>query len=305
MKKILFALFLLSMVACNMNYEKTPSGLTYKIFKGKDTVKARPGEFAKFNMKYILVDRDSVFSSTYGKIPGYGPIDTGRSVKYSFMEILPLMSEGDSAEVSISIDTLKNMGVIPEYNAMFVKGQIIKCKVQLLKLFNNEKDMIADYQKSIDQEKDAEDKSIEDYLAKKNLKGVKTKNGAYVVIENAGDQSLKADSGKVATLMYKGYLQDNGKVFDTNMDTSKGHTDPIQVQVGSRGSIQGFSECLPYFGKGGKGKFLIPSMLGYGGTPQGADIPAYSNLIFDIEVMNVTDAPPTPRGNPQSDSTNH
>ena len=110
MKKILFALFLLSMVACNMNYEKTPSGLTYKIFKGKDTAKAKPGEFAKFNMQYTLVDRDSVFSSTYGKIPAYSPVDTGRNVKYSFMEILPLMSEGDSAEVSISIDSFKKYG---------------------------------------------------------------------------------------------------------------------------------------------------------------------------------------------------
>jgi len=305
MKKALFALFLLSMVACNMNYEKTPSGLTYKIFKGKGTVKAKGGQFAKFNMKYILVDRDSVFSDTYGKIPGYGPIDTGKRVQYSFMEILPLMSEGDSAEISISIDTLKNMGVIQEYNPIFVKGQIIKCKIQLLKLFNNENDMIADYQKSIDQEKDNEDKSLENYMTKKNWKGIKTKNGAYVVIENAGDPSLKADSGKVATLMYRGYLQDNGKVFDTNMDTTKGHTAPIQIQVGSHGSIQGFSECLPYFGKGGKGKFLIPSMLGYGGTPQGSDIPAFSNLIFDIEVTDVTDMPKMQRNPMQADSTGH
>ena len=305
MKKTILALFILSIAACNMNYEKTPSGLTYKIFKGKDTVKAKPGQFAKFNMEYILADRDSVFSSTYGKIPAYSPIDTGKRVKYSFMEILPLMSAGDSAELSISIDTLKNMGVIPEYNQMFVKGQIVKCKIQLLKLFKNENDMIADYQKSIDQEKDAEDKSLENYMAKKNLKGVKTKNGAYVVIENAGDPSLKADSGKVATVMYRGYLQDNGKVFDTNMDTTKGHTAPIQIPVGSRGSIQGFSECLPYFGKGGKGKFLIPSMLGYGGTPQGADIPAYSNLIFDIEVLDVTDMPASPRDSRPADSTNH
>ena len=95
--------------------------------------------------------------------------------------------------------------------------------------------------------------------------------------------------------MYKGYLQSNGKVFDTNIDTSKGHTDPIQIPVGSRGAIQGFAEGLPYFGKGGKGKILIPAMLGYGSTPQGADIPAYSNLVFDIEVLNVTDAPKAPQ----------
>ena len=215
------------------------------------------------------------------------------------MEIMPMMSEGDSAEMSISVDTLKSMGVIPEYSATLVKGQVIKCKVQLIKIFKNEKDMIADYQKSIDTEKDREVKSLEDYMAKNNLKGIKTKDGAYVVLDNPGDQTLKADSGKVATLMYKGYLQTTGKVFDTNMDSSKGHTDPIQIPVGSRGAIRGFSEGLPYFGKGGKGKLLIPAMLGYGGTPQGADIPAFSNLVFDINVLNVTDAPKQP----QRDST--
>jgi FKBP-type peptidyl-prolyl cis-trans isomerase len=303
MKKIIFAALLLSMVACNINYEKTPSGLTYKIFKGKDTVKAKPGQFAKFNVRYILADRDSVFSSTYGTIPGYSPIDTGKRVRYSFMEIVPMMSEGDSAEVSISIDTLKNIGALPEYNSMFVKGQVIKCRVQLLKLFNNEKAMVDDYQKSIDQEKNAETKELENYLVKKKLKGIKTPNGAYVVVDNAGDQSLKADSGKVATLMYRGYLE-SGNVFDTNMDTSKGHTDPIQIAVGSRGSIQGFSECLPYFGKGGKGKFLIPAMLGYQGTPQGSDIPAFSNLIFDIDVIDVTDMPKTSRDMPQGNPSN-
>ncbi len=307
MKKTLAVLFLISLVACNMNYEKTPSGLAYKIYHNKGTLKPKAGEFAKFNIEYLLVDRDSVFSSTYGKIPGYTGVDTGKKFKYSFMEILPLMNEGDSAEVSISVDSLKNMGVIPDYNPMLVKGQIIKCRLQLIKVFKNEKDMLADYQGSMDKEKDTEVKSLENYLAKNNLKGIKTKNGAYVVVENAGDQTLKADSGKVATLMYKGYLQTNGKVFDTNMDTSKGHTDPIQIPVGARGAIQGFSEGLPYFGKGGKGKLLIPAMLGYGGTAQGTDIPAFSNLIFDIQITDVKDMPKQPQNNsmmPPADSTN-
>ncbi len=296
-KTITVFLFAISLVACNVNYQKTPSGLPYKIFRGSgnDTVKPRAKEFAKFNLEYILLDRDSVFSSTYGKIPAYSQVDTGRQTRYSFMEIMPMMHEGDSAEMSISIDTLKNMGIIPDYNAMLVKGQVIKCKVQLLKVFKNEKDMIADYQKGIENEKGNETKAIEAYMAKNNLKGTKTKNGAYVVIDNPGDQSFKADSGKVATLKYKGYLLTTGKVFDTNMDTSKGHIDPIQIPVGSRGAIQGFSECLPYFGKGTKGKFLIPAMLGYGPQPQGADIPAYSNLVFDIDVLDVTDAQKAPQ----------
>ena len=180
--------------------------------------------------------------------------------------------------------------MIQEYSPILVKGQVLIAKVKLLQVFKDEKVVLEDYNKTMDQEKNVEIKALEGYMAKNNLKGIKTKNGAYVVIDNPGDVTNKADSGKMATVMYRGYLQ-TGKVFDTNMDTTKGHTDPIQVAVGGVGSIQGFSECLPYFGKGGKGKFLIPAMLGYGPQAQGADIPAFSNLIFDIEVTDVTNMP--------------
>src|SRR4030095_2661550 len=120
---------------------------------------------------------------------------------------------------------------------------------------------------------------------------IKTTTGACAVVENPGDQSLKADSGKLVTVMYKGYLQSNGKVFDTNMDTTKGHTDPYQFAVGSRNAIAGWNEAFPYFGKGAKGKILVPAMLAYGPQDQGPDIPAFSNLIFDVELLNVEDMP--------------
>ena len=71
----------MSLVACNMNYEKTPSGLPYKIYHGSGTVKPKAKEFVKFNLEYILLDRDSVFSSTYGKIPAYSAVDTGKQIK--------------------------------------------------------------------------------------------------------------------------------------------------------------------------------------------------------------------------------
>ncbi len=82
---------------------------------------------------------------------------------------------------------------------------------------------------------------------------------------------------------------DGGKVFDTNMDTSKHHTDPMEVVVGEGRVIQGWDEALPYFTKGSKGKTYIPSMLGYGMRGGGGDIPPYANLIFDIEVKDVKD----------------
>ena len=292
MKRTIVVLLAISFFACNMNYEKTPSGLTYKIIKGKGGEKPKPGEFIKFNFEYKLEDRDSLLQSTYSGLPVYGSLDTGKRTAYTYMEVLPLMNEGDSAVISISIDSLKSKGMIPDYSAVLVKGQILTAKVKLIKVFKNEKDVLADYNKAMDSEKASELKALEQYMTKNNLKGTKTKNGAYVVVDNPGDQSNKADSGKMATVMYRGYLASNGKVFDTNMDTTKGHTEPYQLVVGSQGSIQGFSEGLPYFGKGGKGKILVPAMLGYGPQAMGPDLPAFSNLVFDIEVTDVGEAPP-------------
>ncbi len=302
MKRTFVALFAISLVACGMNYDKTPSGLTYKIFRGNGTEKPKAGEFIKFNIEYKLEDRDSVLQSTFGSIPGYSAIDTGKRVQYSYMEVLPLMSVGDSAVISINVDSLKSKKLIENYTPLLVKGQVLLIKLKLLQVFKQEKDVLADYKKAQDEQKGNEIKSLEGYMAKNNLKGVKSKNGVYVVVENAGDPALKAGSREsLLTLMCTAVItaEATGKEYlITNMDTTKGHTDPIQFVVGAPGTIQGFSEGLPYFGKGGKGKLLIPSMLGYGPQPQGADLPGFSNLVFDIEVKDVKDAPPAQNMNP-------
>jgi FKBP-type peptidyl-prolyl cis-trans isomerase len=183
---------------------------------------------------------------------------------------------------------------------MFKRGDMIKGKMSILKTYANENDVKADYEKEMTAEKDREVKDIKSYLAKKGIKAEQTKNGAFVEIEKPGD-AQKAQSGKLASIMYKGYfLTNTSKVFDTNMDSSKGHTDPINVPVGRGQVIPGWDEALPYFGKGGKGKIYVPAMLAYG--PQGSQgaIPPYSNLIFDVEIKDVKDAPkqqaPTGKG---------
>ena len=128
-------------------------------------------------------------------------------------------------------------------------------------------------------------------MAQKGIKGERTKSGAYVSVEVPGDKTMMADSGKVAYIKYKGYLQSNGEMFETNIDSSKGETAGYPVVVGTHSVIQGWDEGLPYFGNGGKGKILIPAFLAYG--PQGSQaIPPLSNLVFDIEVANVKIAPP-------------
>lgn len=279
------------MASCNTNYEKTKSGLVYKIFEGKGSgTPIKAGMFAKLNIEYKLSPKDTVLNSTYGKLPLFTAIDTGAKTDYSFMELLPKCKQGDSVIFTISVDSLKNKGAIPAYNEMFKRGDQIKCKMSVLKTFASENEIKADYEKEMVAEKDREIKSIKDYLAKKGVKATQTTNGVFVELTAAGD-AQKAQNGKVASIMYKGYLQEDGKVFDTNMDSSKGHTAPIDVAVGKGAVIPGWEEALPYFGRGGRGKIYIPAMLGYG--PQGSQgaIPPFANLVFDIEVRDVKDAP--------------
>ena len=56
-KVILGACALVILAACNVNYEKTPSGLAYKIFRGKNGDSLKPGSFVKFNMRIILPEK--------------------------------------------------------------------------------------------------------------------------------------------------------------------------------------------------------------------------------------------------------
>ncbi|MEP6597435.1 MAG: FKBP-type peptidyl-prolyl cis-trans isomerase [Ginsengibacter sp.] len=295
MKTTITAITAVWLLACNVNYEKTPSGLVYKVFPGKGGEKPKAGEFVKFHLRYVIGNNDSILPSSYGKIPGFSPLDTGKHSEYTFMEIIPKLSAGDSAEIVMSIDTLKSRKYIPEYDSIFTKGGTIKCSLKLLEIYKSDSAMMVDYQKESGLEKDREIQAVEKYMAQKNIKGVKTKNGAFAAIEVAGDPLLKADSGKIAVIKYKGYFMKDGKVFDTNMDTTKGHTEPIEVYVGIHDGrhdvMQGWNEALPYFSKGSKGKILVPAVLAYGPQGRGPEMPAYSNLVFDIEILDVKNMP--------------
>lgn len=293
MKQILaFAALVITITSCNTNYEKTKSGLIYKIFKGKGGTSIKMGTFAKLNIEYTLSGngKDTVLNTTYGKTPMFTGVDTSANSAYSFMELLPKLKEGDSAVFTISVDTLKRRGAIPDYNAVFKRGNLIKGKMSILKVYTTEASVKADYEKEMNMQKDREIADIKNYLLKKGIKAQQTANGAFVEIENAGDPNMKIQPGKQASIMYKGYLQSDGKVFDTNMDSSRGHTAPIDVAVGRGSVIPGWEEALPYFGKGGKGKIYVPSMLAYREQGQ-PGIPPYSNLIFDVEIKDVKDAP--------------
>jgi FKBP-type peptidyl-prolyl cis-trans isomerase FkpA len=278
------------LASCNQ-YEKTPTGLAYKIQKGSSKDLLKQGQFVKMNVEYKLPAKDSVLSSSFGRIPVYFMVDTTRMAKHSFIELINKVAPGDKIEFVMNVDTLKNLGML-EYNAIFKQKDLINGKVEVIKTFTTQELMMEDYQKEIEIEKVREAKEMKSFIAKKGAKTQETPSGVYVEITNAGE-AVKADSGKQASVLYRGTFVD-GKKFDGNMDKDGPNQQPLNVVIGAGSVIKGLDEGLRFFGKGGRGKLYIPALLGYGPNGSAPVIPPYAALIFDIEVLDVTIAAPQP-----------
>jgi FKBP-type peptidyl-prolyl cis-trans isomerase len=77
----------------------------------------------------------------------------------------------------------------------------------------------------------------------------------------------------------------NGNVFDTNA----GGADLVII-VGGGAYIPGLEEGITYMKEGGKATLLIPSKLAYG-TSGLYNIPGYTPLLFDIQLVKVIPGP--------------
>ncbi len=296
---------LIAFTSCNMGYKTTKSGMKYKIFSGKaahaDTVgvKVEPGDIVKFQFKYTIADskgKDSTLGENYSQMPGYQKADTSERSKLTILELFPLLKSGDSADIAINIDSVLKM--IPEGQAppFLKKGGTIHAVLSILNVFKNDSIARLDVNKEQTKEQAREAvkfkesaAELDKYIKDKGIKAIKTPDGIYIALETPGDISLKADSGMQASVLYTGKLL-NGQIFDTNLDSTfnRYHPGVIKVDVGQHRTIEGWDKALPYFGKGAKGTIYIPAGLAYGARAQGAEIPAYSNLVFDIQVTDVT-----------------
>lgn len=105
-------------------------------------------------------------------------------------------------------------------------------------------------------------------------KTVTSPTGLRYSVLKAGTGAHPADTDFVL-VKYKGSLKD-GTVFDQQERA------PFPVnQV-----VPGFSEGLKQMQKGGKYRLWIPPQLGYGDRQTGP-IPANSELIFDVELLDI------------------
>jgi FKBP-type peptidyl-prolyl cis-trans isomerase FkpA len=307
----LAALLALTLGACsNVDFKKTKGGMPYKVFAGKGGQKLDSGDIAKVHI--IQKIHDSVtFDSYKSNAPQYIPVMPNGN-PYDFTEVLPTLKVGDSMYAVQVMDTFiaRNPQMIPP---QFKKGDKIETSVKVIGAFKNpndaQKDQMTERNQAFDKDTMVQNQLVKDdaaiktYLQSNNIAAQKSGKGTYVQILNEG-AGAPVQEGKYVSLKYTGATFD-GKVFDTNADPSKGHTEPLIFQVGSQGMIRGFDEGLRQLREGSRAKLYIPSMLAYGPQSPSPDIKPFENLVFDIEVLKVSDQPiqaPNPAPRPRLDS---
>ena len=303
MKKITSYLLIISgmlaMIACDNNHglKKTKSGLLYKIISdGKGSLVKR-GQFLKVN--FVQKIRDSITFNSSESMPAYVRVDSALP-NYNASEIFGMLRKGDSAVTILLGDSIESKSGRP-LPPFIKKKDKITLSFKVLDIFSTQQEFMADRVKEADKEKIRETNAIENYIASNKISAQKATAGTFVKVESIGDGPA-VDSGKQVSVLYRGKFFPSGKQFETNMDDPKAQ--PIKFVIGQgTGIITGWDDGLRLFKKGGKGTLYVPAFLAYGDQPNGPGQKPFENLIFDIEVVDVTDAPPPPpnRGmNPMS-----
>ncbi|MDE5744593.1 MAG: FKBP-type peptidyl-prolyl cis-trans isomerase [Paramuribaculum sp.] len=107
-----------------------------------------------------------------------------------------------------------------------------------------------------------------------------TESGLAYKVNQAGTGATPTETSKV-TVHYTGKLID-GTVFDSSVERGEPAT------FGVTEVVPGFGEGLKLMNKGAKYTLYIPANLAYGNNAAGS-IPPGSTLIFDVEVLDITE----------------
>ncbi len=248
----------------------------------------------------VLTDsKDPKFNrsgSTYFEFPLMKP-----EFKGSLEEALTSMFVGDSASFLISVDSMYKSKDVPPF---LKKGTVLKFEVALQKItpkaeadaIRNKK--MEEQKAMMEMSKNEEPKNLAKYLEDKKINVKPTASGLYYIETKKGN-GKKPKVGELVSVNYTGRMLD-GSVFDTsdeaiakasNLYDERNPYKPYQFPLGQNKVIPGWDEGLMLMSAGSKGVLIIPSTLAYG-AQGGGPIPPFSPLVFDVELVDISAAPP-------------
>jgi FKBP-type peptidyl-prolyl cis-trans isomerase FkpA len=264
-------------LACSSKYpgfDKTDSGLYYKLYKiSKDTIKPKVGDWVTLDYKVTIKSKskDSILldsrKSSQGPVRLQIPVSDYKGDLYFGMS---MMAAGDSAIFIIPADSLFKRTFKQPSRPPFVDSNSVVQFFVHMKTIEDPANLMA-----------KEQESLKKYIQANNITVAPTASGIYYVEKEKG-KGMKIDSGVMVKIHFDVSLIDGKQIFST-----RERGEPIEFEYGKRFDTKGLEEAIKLTTKGTKAKVIVPSELAFGERGQGSLVPAYSTLIYDIEIANV------------------
>jgi FKBP-type peptidyl-prolyl cis-trans isomerase len=202
-----------------------------------------------------------------------------------FQEVISLMKEGGKANAivpsSMAFGAQGAGSVVPPFSTLYYE-------IELVKIMSNtefeakQADKTAKKQAETAQKEKGEGAAIQKYLKDNHLTPTTTLPSGLIYIEKEAGKGPKAVNGKKVKVQYTGKLL-NGTVFDSSVERGQ----PYEFPLGQKAVIEGWDLGIALMNQGGKATLIIPSKLAYKDKGAGKDIPPFSPLVFDVELVEV------------------
>lgn len=237
----------------------TRTGLKYSILKQGEGAAARAGDAVSVHYTGWLADGHREFDNSRTRdVPFQFPLGDSAVIP-GFEEGVTGMKVGEVRQLVIPPDLA--YGEREVGNGLIPANSTLIFEIELLRVI----------------EVPASPSKVEDE------KFVTSETGLKHAVLKPGE-GRAASNGKTVAVHYTGWLE-NG----TRFDSSIARGEPIRFRLGAGQVIRGWDEGLLGMKVGEKRQFRIPPALGYGAAGRPPVIPPNSTLIFDVELVDVTD----------------
>ena len=191
-------------------------------------------------------------------------------------EIVPKMRLGDRVKAIIPFDMAygeHSVGSIPAYANLVYDIKLLKITTAAELQAEKERERIVLKAQS--------ETAFLEYLKNNNITD-HTASGLFYIKLMAAD-GLQPKTGQIARIKYVATYLDG-----TPLGNSDQIGDYYELVVGEGKVLKGLEEGVSLMRVGEKTRFVLPYTVAYGNQQYG-NIPAFSNLIFDVELLEVLD----------------
>jgi peptidylprolyl isomerase len=198
---------------------------------------------------------DTVFDSSVKRgQPFEFKLGAGQVIK-GWDEAFQLLQVGDKATLKLPADVAygpKEMGKIPANSTLIFDVELLDVTEAIKPWVSKTKDTI------------------------------KTASGLKYIYFQKNDKGEQIVKGSNVKLHYSGSFKD-GKVFDSSVERDQ----PFTLKVGGGQVFPGWEEALLLMKQGEKAKLIIPYQLAFGEQGRPPLVPAKTDLILDVEILEV------------------